>query len=106
MVLSTVLLVIRNKCQGSTRGLGVSWPEITAFQALKSNCLTDGLTGGIPCLPDGLTEGEARNLVYLVHGQIPSVEGKGPRVHESTYSLVPLSRTARQQAMISVHSAG
>jgi len=50
----------------STRGLGVSWPEITAFQHRKFNGLTDSLSEGIPFLPGGLNEGEARNLVYLV----------------------------------------
>jgi hypothetical protein len=50
----------------------------------KSDGLTDGLIGLLPGLTDGLTEGEAQNMVHLVHGSIPSVGRREPRVRGST----------------------
>jgi len=72
----------------------VSWPDITAFQTLKFIGFTDGLTGGILPLPDGLTEGEARNPVYLVHSPIPSVGGRRTRVPMITQLITPTLKTA------------
>jgi len=53
-----------------------------AFQAQIFNRLTDGPGEGIPDIPNGLHEGDARIQVYLVPSLKPSVGGNRPRVQQ------------------------